>query len=178
MSCNPQGEPAAPLDLADAQADDARALALTLSQRALGPPRSPVEYLHAVRELIEDESRWLARIPRGIATEDYAFRPDGSSTWWGDPDAVQWCVGGALALVARSPAGHLPSPKTWPLPTEFDDTPHDEAHTHGPSVGRALLEQELGMHVVQVDSHRAMLEALDRAIRRAEAGDNADGQTS
>ena len=72
-----------------------------------------------------DEGRWLNRHNAYLKEGYCAERPDGTPTMHYDPDAVGFCMGGALAKVTGQPLSQLPHypdsererwrPEPWPL---------------------------------------------------------------
>jgi hypothetical protein len=163
------------VSLTDDQARRARALAREISASALSGTRRSSEILGAARRLIENPARWFSRPISGIHTELYAFTADARQTWAGDPEAVTWCIGGAMQVAVRQPASLMPVPPC-PLPTDWEDTP-TEVMT-GYAEASVLLQNAFAVerpdrwpgstHQVAIREHGQALSAFDRAVDWAE----------
>lgn len=107
---------------------------------------------------------WLNPTLADLTSGYTARRADGTGTWWGDPEAVAWCMGGALARAARMPLGMAP---------DHPDglTPDDEPWPHADAYSAAIthLEERAGMtYGLYNDTHeRAEVLALLTATRDA-----------
>lgn len=120
------------------------------------------ELLDGALELLDEG--WLAPSFADLAHGYTARRADGSGTWWGDPEATAWCMGGALRRAAQMPLGMAPDYPDGLVP---EDEPWPHAEAYGAAVG--ALEERAGMtYGLYNDTHeRAEVLALMSAARDA-----------